>query len=64
MTTITNDRETARKALEQMCSRKDFGLAAECYAEDFADHVNGLNFHGLERCARARRAHRRGLDSE
>jgi predicted ester cyclase len=23
-------------------------LAAECYAEDFADHVNGLDFHGLD----------------
>jgi predicted ester cyclase len=48
MTTITNDRDTARKGLEQVCSRKDFGLAPECYAQDFADHVNGLDFHGLD----------------
>ncbi len=45
---MTSDRETARKALEQVCSRKDFGLAPECYAEDFADHVNGLEFYGLD----------------
>jgi predicted ester cyclase len=48
MSTVTNDRETARRALEQVCSRKEFGLAPECYAEDFADHVNGHEFHGLE----------------
>jgi predicted ester cyclase len=48
MSTMRDDREIARKALEQVCSRRDFGLAAECYAEDFADHVNGLDFHGLD----------------
>ena len=41
-------REIARTALERVCSRADFGLAPECYAEDFVDHVNGLEFRGLE----------------
>jgi predicted ester cyclase len=35
-------------ALERVCSRADFGLAPDCYAEDFVDHVNGLRFRGLE----------------
>ncbi|MGH2796734.1 MAG: ester cyclase, partial [Thermoleophilaceae bacterium] len=29
-------------------SRADFGLAPECYAEDFVDHVNRLEFRGLD----------------
>jgi hypothetical protein len=29
MTTITSDRDTARKALEEVCIRKDFGLAGD-----------------------------------
>jgi ketosteroid isomerase-like protein len=41
-------REIARTALERVCSRADFALAPECYAEDFVDHVNGLEFRGLE----------------
>jgi ketosteroid isomerase-like protein len=45
--TRTN-REVARTALERVCSRADFGLAPECYAEDFVDHVNRLEFRGLE----------------
>jgi predicted ester cyclase len=48
VTAVRAHREVARTALEQVCSRRDFGLAAECYAEDFADHVNGLDFHGLD----------------
>jgi len=48
MSSATDNRETARTALEQVCSRRNFALAPECYAADFADHVNGLHFHGLE----------------
>lgn len=43
-----SDREVARIALERVCSRADLALAPECYAEDFIDHVNGLEFRGLE----------------
>jgi predicted ester cyclase len=41
-------REIARTALERVCSRADFALAPECYAEHFVDHVNRLEFRGLE----------------
>lgn len=40
--------EVARTALEQVCSRGDMTLAPTCYAEDFTDHVGGLEYHGLE----------------
>jgi predicted ester cyclase len=40
-------REVARTALEQVCSRGDMTLAPNCYAEDFADHVGTLEYHGL-----------------
>jgi ketosteroid isomerase-like protein len=43
-----SDRDVARTALERVCSRADFGLAPQCYAEDFVDHVNRLEFRGLE----------------
>jgi ketosteroid isomerase-like protein len=48
MSVMRSDREVARTALERVCSRADFGLAPDCYAEDFVDHVNGLQFRGLE----------------
>jgi predicted ester cyclase len=38
----------ARRALEQVCARGDFGTAEEVYAADFADHVNDLEFRGLD----------------
>jgi hypothetical protein len=41
------NREVARTALEQVCSRGDMTLAPKCYAEDFADHVGTLEYHGL-----------------
>jgi predicted ester cyclase len=43
-----DERAVAQKALEQVCSRGDMTLAGECYAEDFADHVNGVDFQGME----------------
>jgi predicted ester cyclase len=48
LTGARTDREVARTALERVCSRADFGLAPECYAEDFVDHVNRLEYRGLE----------------
>lgn len=41
------NRDIARTALEQVCSRGDVTLARECYAEDFADYLGGLEHHGL-----------------
>ena len=48
MTPVDTNREVARTALEQVCSRGDMTLAPQCYAEDFADHVGRLEYHGLE----------------
>ena len=42
------DATVARTALEQVCARGDLELAQECYAPDFVDHVNALDFHGHE----------------
>jgi ketosteroid isomerase-like protein len=47
-TTQSANRDVARMALEQVCSRGDMTLAPQCYAEDFADHVGRLEYHGLE----------------
>jgi predicted ester cyclase len=48
VSTTRTDREVARIALERVCPRVEFQLARECYAEDFVDHVNRLEFRGLE----------------
>jgi predicted ester cyclase len=48
MTMVDDNREVARTALEQVCARGDMELAPQCYAEDFADHVGSLEYHGLE----------------
>jgi predicted ester cyclase len=48
MSTLRDDREVARVALERVCSGADFGRAPDCYAEDFVDHVNRLEFRGLD----------------
>jgi ketosteroid isomerase-like protein len=48
MTEVAANRELARTALEQVCARGDMALAPQCYAENFADHVGGLEYHGLE----------------
>jgi predicted ester cyclase len=42
------DATVARKALEQVCARGDMDLARDCYAADFLDHVNAVDFHGHE----------------
>ena len=42
MTEVDANRDVARTALEQVCSRGDLALASQCYAEDFADDVGGL----------------------
>lgn len=38
----------ARRALEEVCARGDFAKAEHFYSSGFRDHVNELEFHGLE----------------
>ena len=62
MTALADNREVARIALEQVCSRGDMTLAPQCYAEDFADHVGELDSHGLEGVRRSTASYRALLD--
>jgi predicted ester cyclase len=50
VTTVEQERhkEVARRAIEEVCARGDFEQAPEFYSERFHDHVNSLEFHGLE----------------
>jgi predicted ester cyclase len=49
METIEHDRKTiARRALEEVCARGDLAKAEQLYSPAFRDHVNALEFHGLE----------------
>lgn len=48
MNTVTDNREVARTAIEQVCARGDMDLAPSCYAEDFADYFARSEYHGLE----------------
>jgi predicted ester cyclase len=36
----------ARRALERVCARGDFGAARDLYHSDFIDHVNRMEFRG------------------
>ncbi len=38
----------AKAALERVCSGADFSSASRYYSPTFVDHVNDLEFHGLE----------------
>jgi predicted ester cyclase len=59
---MTDDREVARIALEQVCARGDMTLAPRCYAEDFADHVGDREYHGLEGVRRSTASYRALFD--
>ena len=48
MSDAATGREVTRTALERVCARGDMGLAPSCYAEDFVDHVGGLEYRGLD----------------
>jgi predicted ester cyclase len=48
MGTAEQHKHTARRALERVCAGGEPDDAARCYREDFLDHVNGLEFSGLE----------------
>jgi len=45
--------DRSRIALERVCARGDLDRARELYATDFVDHVNALEFHGLDGIARS-----------
>lgn len=44
---------TARRALEEVCSGKNFAGIAEVYHRDFIDHVNALEYRGHEGARRS-----------
>jgi predicted ester cyclase len=49
MATVEHDhKELARRAIEEVCARGDFGKAPQFYSERFHDHVNSLEYRGLE----------------
>jgi predicted ester cyclase len=41
-------RDLARRAIEEVCARGDFAKAPQFYSERFHDHVNSLEYHGLD----------------
>src|SRR3954447_7127445 len=61
-TTASENRTVARVALERVCAHADMELAPTCYAEDFADHVNGLDYEGLEGVQRSTALYRALFD--
>src|SRR5438067_1610849 len=49
MATVEQDhRERARRAIEEVCARGDFDKAPQFYSERFHDHVNSLEYRGLD----------------
>ena len=40
--------QTARRALEEVCSGRDLPALPEGYHPDFVDHVNALEYRGHE----------------
>jgi predicted ester cyclase len=62
MTGGTTNRDVARTALERVCARGDMALAPHCYAEDFADHVGGVDYHGLDGVRRSTELYRTLFD--
>jgi predicted ester cyclase len=49
VTTLEQDhKQLARRALEEVCARGDFAKAEQFYSPSFRDHVNALEFHGLD----------------
>ena len=46
--TAARHRETARRALEEVCSGRDLAAVEEVYSPLFVDHVNALEYRGTE----------------
>lgn len=59
---VDANREVARTPLERVCSRGDMSLAPECYAEDFAEYVGSLEYHGLDGVERSTALYRALFD--
>jgi hypothetical protein len=51
--TAARHRETARRALEEVCSGRDLAAVEEVYSPLFVDHVNALEYHGTEGARRS-----------
>ena len=62
MSELDTNRDVARTALEQVCSRGDMTLAPHCYAEGFADYVGSLEYHGLDGVERSTALYRALFD--
>ena len=62
MSAVDHNRDVARTALEDVCARGDMELASECYAEDFTDHVGGLEYEGLDGVRRSTSLYRALFD--
>jgi hypothetical protein len=45
--TVSDHRELARRALEQVCSGSDASAAVGVYSRDFRDHVNASEYWGI-----------------
>jgi ubiquinone/menaquinone biosynthesis C-methylase UbiE/predicted ester cyclase len=52
-TTTTEQTETARRALEEVCSGRDLDGLARVYHPEFVDHVNRLTYHGHDGARRS-----------
>ena len=52
-TTTAQHRETARRALEEVCSGRDLAGIEQVYSARFVDHVNALEYHGTEGARRS-----------
>jgi predicted ester cyclase len=46
-------RETARRALEEVCSGRDLAAVEDVYSDRFVDHVNALEYRGTEGARRS-----------
>lgn len=53
MTSGESQTETARRALEEVCSGRQLGALPEVYHPDFTDHVNALEYHGHDGARRS-----------
>jgi predicted ester cyclase len=51
--TGSSETDTARRALEEVCSGRNLAGIAEVYHPEFVDHVNGLTYRGHEGARRS-----------
>lgn len=49
----TGHADTARRALEEVCSGKDLGGIPDVYHSEFVDHVNALEYQGHDGARRS-----------